>query len=729
MLSAFYQKHGNKLLLVVLISLPIVTWFAETIPSNNDIETWLPETSESRTVYDEFRATFGADECVVIGYARSALNEAEVEALCSRFGGLKGITRCWSPARLSSLLTELEVNETDARARLNHLVRSSDNSFNALLLVFDNWGIQNRAEVVRNIHEQVRYSNIPPNVISMSGAPVIVTELDKLGNRDNNKTFFLITLAVCLLLLQFSIRNWPVSLAVVGLTVWGMEVTVALLNLCGVEMNFILSALPVLVMVFTLAVSIHLLHSFRDAWDSEDPLSEAILAIWKPAALATITTVIGLLSLSVSSIGPVRQFGVAASVGSVIALIAGLGILPAVLLRLNYVPEPLQPKTISTYRASWWLVNHARSVTLGVAAVVIVCGIGLPLLQAKIDPVDFLPDDSAVLADVRRIEDNLGSTDSLEIVVDFGLTDIAFFDRLEEAKRIETLVASHPDITQTMSLLSFMPAEALSGSMPPSSLIAQARRQHDDSSFVVDAERLWRISARLVPGASSRATEIVASIRTMTSDSTVATVQVTGLTPVLSTAQSEIFRGFWESFAMAFVLISAVMLIALRSIKAGLLAMVPNLTPICIVFGILGWTSIPVDIGTMMTASIALGLAVDGTFHFLFAHYRFARTTPDPLRCTHESLCRTGLPILQAAVISAVGMLALTLSNFKPTMKFGLLMFALLLTALVGDLVLLPAILSLRRKPGQTQVPDEEAPPSLPGPHFGKVAKRSKARA
>lgn len=716
MISAFYRRHSGKIIATVLLTFPFAAWFAETIPSNNDIETWLPDRSSARSTYEQFRTTFGADECIAVGYQASRLNREEVEALSRRLERLTGVKHCWSPQRLEALMHELEVSEADADERLANLVKSPSGDFHALLVVLDGWGVANRSTVVADVRDQIRYSGISTDDVALAGSPVVVTELDRLGNRDNNKAFFIVTLAICLGLLQLTVRDWKLSLAVVALTVWAIDVTLAVLHLSGSEMNFILSALPVLVMVFTLAVSIHFLHNYQDNYQSEDALSDSILAIWKPAALATITTVIGLSSLAVSSIGPVRQFGISASVGSVVALIAGLGVLPAVLLKFNYKPTAPTQKQISTYRSAWALVNHARPITIVVTCLVLVCGVGLPWLSSRIDPIDFLPDRSRVLKDVQTIERNLASYDSLEIVVDFGVTDMAFFDRLAEVQRLQGIVASHPAVGHTMSMVSFMPGEALNGSMPPTSLISQARSRHDDGTFVADAERMWRISARLVPNSRTKTAEVVASIKSMTAG---APVTITGLTPVLDTAQADIFSGFWESFATAFLLISGVMLLALRSVRAGLLAMIPNLTPICIVFGILGWLDIPVDIGTMMTASIALGLAVDGTFHFLFAHHRIvaeskaANEEINPLRCTQQALCRTGLPILQAAVISAIGMLALTLSNFKPTVKFGYLMCALLLTALLGDLVLLPAILALRRNRSSRKPKS-----ALPGPHF-----------
>jgi predicted RND superfamily exporter protein len=203
-------------------------------------------------------------------------------------------------------------------------------------------------------------------------------------------------------------------------------------------------------------------------------------------------------------------------------------------------------------------------------------------------------------------------------------------------------------------------------------------------------------------------------------------VTFTGVAPLLEEAQESIFTGFWESFITAFGIISLVMIVSLRSLKAGLVAMLPNLWPICIVFGMLGWLRIPVDIGMMMTGSIALGIAVDGTFHFLVHYESRFRELNDTAAASRDALLQTGAPILKAAAIASIGMLALTLSNFVPTARFGYMMATLLMAALVGDLVLLPAILAMRPR-WKRQRPDATAPPAdderqtfavVPAPHI-----------
>jgi hypothetical protein len=135
------------------------------------------------------------------------------------------------------------------------------------------------------------------------------------------------------------------------------------------------------------------------------------------------------------------------------------------------------------------------------------------------------------------------------------------------------------------------------------------------------------------------------------------------------------------------------MIIVQRSLAAGLLAMLPNMFPTFVLFGTMGWLNQPVDIGSMMTASVALGIAVDGTLHFLNWFRREigqGRTRRDAVAQCYRHCARA---IAQTAFICGLGLLVYSLSGFVPTQRFAWMMCALLTAALVGDLLLLPALL------------------------------------
>ena len=168
----------------------------------------------------------------------------------------------------------------------------------------------------------------------------------------------------------------------------------------------------------------------------------------------------------------------------------------------------------------------------------------------------------------------------------------------------------------------------------------------------------------------------------------------TGLVPVVYKAQRTLLVSLIESTGWAFGMIAIVMMFVVRSVRAGLLSMLPNVYPVVAVFGAMGWSGIAVDIGSMMTASVAMGVAVDDTIHFL----TWFRRGLDEGMARREAISlayrRVGLAMTQTTLIGGFGLSVFAFSTFTPTQRFGTLMLALLAMALVGDLVFLPALLA-----------------------------------
>lgn len=700
MLSKFYRRYSVHLLWIVALSFPYFFYKAETLPANNDIETWLPEKSAVRAQYDEFRSTFGAEELILVGLPRESCGERLAEALCLRIEALPGIRQCWSPARMQAVMRDLGVSDREIRKRLEGLTVSADGDLIGLVALLSKAGLEDRAGTVEAVRRELDYCQLTGNEVNLAGAPVVIAELDRLGSRDSNKKFFIVTLLISLGLLYYFLREWKLTLAIVGFTVWAINATLAAIHLAGGEMNFILDALPVMVMIFTLAIAVHFLSYYNASAASPDPLGTALKLAWKPCFLATLTTVIGLVSLTISDISPVSQFGYAAAAGCVIAMFTGLGFTPAALTIWPRDPFEVRHAAGFLSRLGFWFLERSKPVVLTAATLMIASCIGLASLESRIDPLDFLPEDGKVLADVRRIRQDLSNTESVEAVVDFTGRDLAFVEKLQMVRRLQETIAGHPAVQHAMSLASFFPNRLPESPLETARILNRAQSHRDNNDFIAAGEQLWRISARLDPHAGISQQQIFDDLEQMTAGEP---VTFTGIAPLLERAQHEIFHGFWESFATAFLIITGVMVVSLRSLKAGLVAMIPNLAPVCLVFGALGWLEIPVDIGMMMTGSIALGIAVDGTFHFLVRYQEHMQVRKDSQWAARLALLQTGMPIMQATVIASIGMLALTLSSFGPTIRFGYLMAAMLLAALAGDLVLLPALLHLR--PSQRQSP------------------------
>jgi predicted RND superfamily exporter protein len=174
---------------------------------------------------------------------------------------------------------------------------------------------------------------------------------------------------------------------------------------------------------------------------------------------------------------------------------------------------------------------------------------------------------------------------------------------------------------------------------------------------------------------------------------TEATAVYTGVVPLVYKTQRELLTSLKDSILSATVLIAIVMMFVLRGVTAGIASMLPNVFPIVLVFGGLGWMGIKVDIGIMMAASVALGVAVDDTLHFLTWFGRGIREGLDRRTATEQAFERCATAMMQTTLIGGMGLAVFAVSTFTPTQQFGSLMITILAIALVGDLVMLPALL------------------------------------
>jgi len=194
-------------------------------------------------------------------------------------------------------------------------------------------------------------------------------------------------------------------------------------------------------------------------------------------------------------------------------------------------------------------------------------------------------------------------------------------------------------------------------------------------------------------------------------------VVYTGVVPVVYQAERELLDGLIDSFFMAFVMIAAMMAMVFRDIRAGLYTMLPNVWPVAVVFGMMGWFNVVMDIGTMMTASVAMGVCVDDTVHFANWFRRATRLGLDRQEAVVLAYENSAGAIYQSTVIVALGLVTFSISSFMPTQRFGYLMCTLLGFGLVADLVLTPAMLSGpigRFFTGGCKPPEEEEAEFLP---------------
>ena len=167
----------------------------------------------------------------------------------------------------------------------------------------------------------------------------------------------------------------------------------------------------------------------------------------------------------------------------------------------------------------------------------------------------------------------------------------------------------------------------------------------------------------------------------------------TGLVPVVYKAQAQMLTGLGENFVWDLLTIAAVMTVVFRDLSAGLILLVPSVFPVMVVFGLMGWLGVTIDVGTIMTPTVALGVSVDDVVHFLIWYRRGlaeGKSRHDSVMLAYEDCARA---MYQSWSVLGLGLAVFALSSFVPTQRFGAMMFCLLTAALVGNLMLLPAVL------------------------------------
>jgi uncharacterized protein len=396
--------------------------------------------------------------------------------------------------------------------------------------------------------------------------------------------------------------------------------------------------------------------------------------------------------------------------------------------------------------------------------------------------IRYFPEHARLVTDTRAIEQSLGGVATIESVVRFSpqaQKELSFLQRMEIVREVQDRISEHPEISGTLSLADFQPvtpappADARTfqkitynrrsseverrikeeGETGAAAFLAVASAAADldrpgDAGLNTAGDELWRITAQSAVASDSNYGRLTDDINTCV-QSVVrmypgASHVVTGTIPLFLRTQQAVLDSLIWSFALAFGLIAIVMMVLLRNPLAGLIAMLPNLLPVGVVFGVISWCGQHVDVGSMVTASVALGIAVDGTLHLLSWFRKGIAAGLTRQEAVMQALGHCGPAMWQTSAAVGIGLLMLAPADLLLVSRFGWLMASLIGTALVADVVFLPALLMgplgaliQRSTPLEEQTPAGIAVPAPeperteagpPRPHFDRIEQPSAQR-
>jgi hypothetical protein len=775
----FYQRYSVGIMAILVFLLPMVVVGAIKAKSNNrnDVKGWLPAEYQETQTYRFFRQNFQGEEFILVSWEGCTMADPRLEILARKLlpppeeasrierplyfktaqTGPRAVARmCQEPLNLEreeaiSRLTGAIIGPPPAGISAGAAGDDLDLRKTCLVLTLADMARTNLHGAIDEIRKVATDEcGIPDSAIHMGGPPVDNVSIDKAGQTSVTILFGL-SLVVGFFVSWFSLKSKTLVAMVIASGVYSMFASLALVWYSGYPVDAILLTMPSLVYVATTSGAIHLANYYRDQLAEtgvqEGAAGRAVHHALLPLSLATGTTAIGLATLAVSELVPIRMFGIFSAAGVLVSFIILVTFMPAALelfppkLRVGKLADDEQVdgwKPIESSR--WWAVGEwiTRHHALATAACLLVMaaiGYGMTRVESSVQLMRLFSRKAQIRTDYAWLESHLGPLVPMEILVRIDeKCPLNFLERMELVDEIQREIGALGEVGSSLSTVTFgrsldmaSGGEGLRAKLARSTLNKSLMRHRDDflagdylretSVTAADGSRhsqeLWRISARVSAiqevdyalfkaDLQKKIDPVLARLDSEGVDGV--TVNYTGLVPLVYKAQHSLLENLKIGFVFDFAIIVAVMIVLCRAFSAGLVLLLPAAFPAILVFGGLGWANalskwfqtgnVFIDIGSVMAPSVALGVTVDDVVHFMLWFRRGIADGLDRRQATMLAYKGCARAMYQSWGVIGIGLSVFSLSPFGPTQRFGHMMLAMLTIALVGNLVLMPALLS-----------------------------------
>ncbi len=729
-MPAYLEKWPKTVILVVVA---LTSLFALQIP-NLSFSTSvydlviedLPETGR----YKAFKEVFGSDEIIrVVVRSENVFDPLvfrKLELLADTASRIKGVRRVislpgikkaidisgeWSLEEFARVLVPVDL--------FNQNIVSDDNKATALTLVLSD--AADYKAIIGDVDRMIADTSENLSLYQI-GMPLVSQALEEYTKQDFFRlppiTFLLI--AVLLFCIFRNMATLILPLVCVGFSlVW----TFGLMAGTRIPLSMLTMIVPVFLIAVGTAYCLHIVSAYLACQkEAETPVAAVRLAFAEvafPTVLAVATTVIGLGSLLLNHIPAIREFALFSCFGMFSLLVMVLTLFPAALVcvplvrgaNLRSAGDGKIVDRIIAFIVDLNL-NRQRLVLPVIAVVVVICVAGIFRLRVESNPVGYFKADTPVSRHFHDIYKDLSGSFPVNISM-AGKGEEYFQDPVHIAQiaQLQKFLETLPGVDKTIAYTDYM------------KLVNYASNRFEKKNYALP-EAAWEVRmlsnkytmmlgqdmfTRFMSPDYTRANILILTHLSSSRDflslrekilaytarnfSEDLTWDVTGFGIVISASSHLLTSGQLKSLSLTMVLVFGIMFLLFLSGKVGLVAIVPNLFPIIVNFGIMGWFGIELSMFTSLIASIAIGLAVDDTIHYLVRYNKEFRKDLDEKRALKETLRQIGRPIIFTTVTISIGFSVLAFSSFKPTSIFGIMMMITMLSALVGDLILLPSLM------------------------------------
>ena len=729
----FLDRWAAVILVLLGLLSPVLAYgtFNALKVQSSDLRQWLPQGYEESKIYDQFKSRFGEDEMIVVSWEDCKIDNPEVLELQEALAAIsddKGpvFNRVTSGAVIRSQIMASGATRSAATRRLTGLMVGQDGETTCVIAFPNVRTADKRRWLVDRFYEVTQEKlGLDSSQLHLGGPTVDGAAIDTESQKALRRYLWMCFVAVAALA-WYRLRDIPLTVLVLIFSGISVAASLTAMHFAGGKMNLTMVMLPALVFVLGVSGSVHMVNYYRKASAKGAKRYSALVAIRDgsfPVLLSSITTAIGLASLGSSQIKPIQSFGIYSALGVLMSVPIILLALPATLhlfkgrisRRFSSEGELEKRERVSgVSRSMSILINYVcrynKLIVVPSLIALTLLGTGILSLKASVKLQNRFSSKAKIIQDYLWLEANLGPLVPMEIMLYFSPeSDLTEWQEMQMVQSIERAVKQTTAVNATWSAATFEPPTPRGRRLPDmiqrKATIDYWQRELPQLEkakllYRVGDSNYWRISLRV---AAMNDIDYGSFLNTVESnvqnqlgflDQHGVSAQITGGIPLIYKAQRQILSDLLVSFVTAFVLITFVLIFVLRSIRAGLIAMVPNIFPPVVVFGAMGWLGYSIEIGSVMTASVALGVAVDDTIHFLTWFRRGTKNGLSRYSSIRFAFQHCAKSMIDTSLICGLGVSPFLLSIFMPSAKFALMMGILLMTALVGDLFLLPAILA-----------------------------------
>jgi len=562
------------------------------------------------------------------------------------------------------------------------------------------------------------------------GTPTVSNNLRTTMKREMPRFMRMTIIGIALFLLIMFRRASAVFLPLVILILSVMS-TVGLIALSGQPLQLPTMILPSFLLAVGVGDSVHLLayfyRRFDEVQDKKEAMTYALHHAGLPMLLTTLTTAAGLLSFAGAPILPVSNLGIFSAIGIIIAFVLTVVLLPALICIFPIRAKAQQTTVYSNgymtrvlHLFSSQAIKRAPLITASTLALLFVAVGFASQLGFSHNPLKWLPEHYPVRSATETIDRVMGGSVSIDVIVDSGTPGgLKNPNLLKAIDRAMTKLARYDSGVVRVSKITGLPIlmkeihQALNNNDPnfyavPDSraLIAQElllfeNSDSDDLETMVDFTYQKARMALLIPWTDSVLyADFIEAVETTFNQEIgkLGKVEVSGVLPLLSQTLHAVIITTATSYAIAFSVIAVMMCLLLGSIRYGLLSMIPNLLPITLVMAWMHLGQIPLDLFTMLVASVAIGITVDDTIHFMYNFVRDYRIHGDVDGAITRTLQHAGRAMLVTTIVLSIGFMTFTFSEIHNLINFGKLTAATIVLALVADFLVAPALLKVTHR-------------------------------